>query len=929
MPRATNAKPQPTKSASLPTGTVTFLFTDIEGSTQRWEAHKAAMADAVARHDTLMRAAVVQHAGFVFKTVGDAFCAAFNQPEEAIAAALQAQRDLMVEDFKSVGGLSVRIAIHTGSAQERDADYFGPAVNRVARLLAIGHGGQILVSGTTTDLVQGCLPSQTSLRDLGEHQLRDLVMPEQVYQLIAPGLREAFPPLKSLAALPNNLPRQATPFVGREQELAEIKALIGKWQVVTLVGTGGVGKTRIALQVGADLLDGSNDGVWFIDLAQVPGGDYLAPAIAQALGLPPRADSDPLSDVLAYLRDKHLLIILDNCEHVIGAASRMAAAIIKSCPQVFILATSREALNLHGEQVYRMPSLPAPPSGSVLSAEDSLKYGAVALFAARASAIDARFSFDDDKAPIVADICRRLDGIALAIELAAARVTILNLKQLSQRLDERFRVLTGGDRTALPRQQTMRAAIDWSYDLLSEDERTLFCRLSIFQGGWTLEAASEVCADELLDEFKIFDVLSSLVNKSLVVVEFQQDSQRYRLLESLRQYALERLRKLGRYDLVARRHAEYFRKYGQLIAEKWNVLIEVEWLTLVDSELDNIRAALQWALTEAHDPLLGAALAENLWVYWFVCLPQEGRRWLEAARQEINPQDDPALSAALDLALSRALLNFSYQSAVAAAERALETARMLEDERLMARALFYLGEGRISQGRLDEAESLLSEALELSERCRDPYRAATARHLLGRVYMQRKQYDRAREYMMPAMRFYESRGAERNHGVGLVALATLERAVGNKQRAVDLSTDACAMARTIRDVTLEALAECSLGISLAAAERFEESKTHARKALTITHDRQVGSALVAALHLATQLAIHSQQFPAAARLIGYTDVLQTDKAPRIMFFGLDAEDLIGALRSQLDAADLQALKSEGAAWGQEQGYKAALAVCEA
>ncbi|HLW36899.1 MAG TPA: adenylate/guanylate cyclase domain-containing protein, partial [Candidatus Eremiobacteraceae bacterium] len=771
----------------MPTGTVTFLFTDIEGSTRRWEAHRDQMARAVARHEQLMRGAVNDHGGIVFKTVGDAFCVAFDQPQKAVAAALAAQRALAAEDFSAVEGLRVRMALHTGTAYERDADYFGPAVNRVARLLAVGHGGQILVSGTATDLLQGSLPPETSLRDLGEHQLRDLAYPEQVYQLVAAGLVDIFPPLRSLASLPNNLPRQATPFIGRDQELAEVKALVGKSRIVTVVGTGGVGKTRTALQVGADLLDGSGDGVWFVDLAQVPGGEYVAPAIAQIFGLPTSSDHDPIDDVLAHLKNKRLLLILDNCEHVVSVATSVAAAIIKGCPQVSVLATSREGLNVHGEQIYRMPSLSVPPAGTALSAEQSLGYAAVALFVVRASALDAQFSLTDEKAQVVADICRRLDGIALAIELAAARVTILNLKQLSQRLDERFRLLTGGDRTALPRQQTMRAAIDWSYDLLSDEERTIFRRLAVFQGGWTLEAAGDVCADDTLDEFTIFDVLSSLVNKSLVVVEFDQDAQRYRFLESLRQYALERLRKQGEYDVVAARHARYFAAYGRQLAEKWQRIPEVAWTALAESELDNVRAVLQWALAEAHDPMLGSELAERLWAYWFGRSTHEGRRWLEMARSNVNPDNNRQLSVAIDLALSRLLINSSWRSAVAACERSLDGARALADDRPLVRALFYLGEARMFQGRLAEAEPLLIQARELSQRLHDRYRETAATQQLAKLYLEQKQYEQAREFMTTAMRFYESRGPERNYGLALIEHATLERTTGNNEGAIALA----------------------------------------------------------------------------------------------------------------------------------------------
>ncbi|MDQ6825094.1 MAG: NB-ARC domain-containing protein [Candidatus Eremiobacteraeota bacterium] len=917
------------KPDSLPSGTVTFLFTDIEGSTQRWETHRAEMALAVARHEKLMRTAISKHGGFVFKTVGDAFCVAFPQAQDAVAAALNAQRDLASEDFTSDNDLRVRMAIHTGTAQERDADYFGPTVNRVARLLAIGHGGQVLVSGTATDLLQGSLPAQTSLRDLGEHQLRDLAFPEQVYQLVAPGVTDIFPPLRSLGVLPNNLPRQATVFVGRDQELADIKALLTKSQIVTIVGTGGVGKTRTALQVGADLLDGSGDGVWFVDLAQVASADYVVTAIAQVFNLQIQSDRDLLDDVRAHLKNKRLLLILDNCEHVVAEATRAVAAIVKDCRGVVVLATSREGLNVHGEQVYKMPSLAIPPAGSTPTAAEALTYGAIALFVARAAALDAQFSLSDDKAPIVADICRRLDGIALAIELAAARVTILNLKQLSQRLDERFRLLTGGDRTALPRQQTMRAAIDWSYDLLSEDERTIFRRLAIFQGGWTLEAASDICSDDLLDEFKIFDIISSLVNKSLVMVEFDAETQRYRFLESLRQYGIEHLRKQGEFDAVARRHARYFADYGRQVAAKWQLVPELSWLALIEAELDNVRAALQWCLDQGNDPMLGAELAERFWAYWFGRSLQEGRHWVEAARASVTPESNPALSVAIDLALSRILINFSWEEALAACHRALAGARALGDQRALSRALFYVGEAQLFAKQLDEAEAALTEARDMARRAGDQYREASARQLLGRLYIDRKQLDTAREHLTVSMRFYEKRGAERNRGIALVYQAVLERAAGDLPRAIELTREANRMAQTLGDRTLEMLAQSSTAACLVAAERFAEAKATTRAALLLAREEGLGAALASALQTCVALANHDRDFDRAARLFGYTEKIEADRTrlPGNAFFGFDPSWLLGPLRDHLSDERLRILMAEGATLSEAQGFEEALLVC--
>ena len=380
------------------------------------------------------------------------------------------------------------MALHSGATDERDGDYFGPAVNRVARLLAVAHGGQVVASATTALLLRGMMPEQTQLRDLGEHRLKDLVEPERVWQLLAPGLAELFPPLQSLESLPNNLPRQLTPLIGRDDVLAEVEPLVLEQPLVSLVGTGGIGKTRLALQIGADLLDRVGDGVWVVELAALNDAASVVNAIASTLGLREQGDRPMLDVIEHYLRPRQLLLILDNCEHLIEEVARIADAILRTARDVRVLATSREPLRIAAERVYPVPSL-AVPLGDALTASDALQYGAIAFFAERARASDAKFALSDESAPIVSEICRRLDGIALAIELAAARVKVMAPRQLAQKLDERFRVLTGGNRTALPRQQTMRALIGWSYDLLSEQEQKLFRFVSIFVGGWTLAAA--------------------------------------------------------------------------------------------------------------------------------------------------------------------------------------------------------------------------------------------------------------------------------------------------------------------------------------------------------------------------------------------------------------------------------------------------------
>ena len=481
---------------NLPNGTVTFLFTDIEGSTTRWDRHEQAMGSALARHDTLLRESIAARNGHVFKTVGDAFCAVFPTAPDALAAALSAQQKLAAEPWhQDLDGVRVRMALHTGAAEQREGDYFGTTLNRVARLLATGHGGQALLSQATYELVRDHLPRGADLRDLELHRLKDLQRPEHVYQLLHPDLPADFPKLRSLDPLRNNLPIQATSFVGRDKEIKAVKALLARTRLLTLTGSGGAGKTRLSLQVAADLTEGVDDGVWLAEFASLSDPGLVAQTLAQALGVREEPGRPITQTLVDFLRPRSLLLVLDNCEHVLDAAAELCEAILRTCLSVKILASSREGLNIAGETTYRIPSLSVPDLKRSATPESLSHYEAVRLFIERAQAAQSSFSVTNANAPAVAQICHRLDGIPYAIELAAAKVRALSAEQINARLDDRFRLLTGGSRTALPRQQTLRAMIDWSYDLLSTEEQTLLRRLSVFAGGWTLEAAEAVCAD--------------------------------------------------------------------------------------------------------------------------------------------------------------------------------------------------------------------------------------------------------------------------------------------------------------------------------------------------------------------------------------------------------------------------------------------------
>jgi predicted ATPase/class 3 adenylate cyclase len=616
--------------SALPTGTVTFLFTDIEGSTRLWEQHPEAMPGALACHNQLLRAAIEAHGGHVFKTVGDQFCAAFAAAPEALDAALAIQQALRSEPWPQTGPLRVRIALHTGTVREQDGDYFGAPLSRVSRLLETGHGGQILLSQSTYDLARDHLPAGVTLRDLGEHRLRDLARSERVFQPVTAALPAEFAPLNSLDARPHNLPAQPTPLIGRSEEVAAVQQLLRQEgiRLVTLTGSGGTGKSRLGLQVAAELLDQFAAGVFFVALAPISDPILVLSAIAQTLGVRESAGISLPESLKAYLQEKHLLLLLDNFEQVLAAAP-LVAELLASCPRLKILVTSRAALRLRGEKEFLVPPLALPDPRHLPSLETLSQYAAVELFIQRALDMRPEFAVTNENAPAVAEICVRLDGLPLAIELAASRIKLLPPQALLGRLDSRLKLLTGGSRDLPARQQTLRGAIAWSYDLLGEHEKKLFRRLVVFSGGCTLEAAEAVCnADGDLD-VDVLDGVASLVDNSLIRQEEQTAGQaRLSMLETIREYGLECLSASGEAEAVRKQHGEFFRALAEEAEpELWR---QAAWIDRLESEHDNLRAALDWCA--GHSPEAGLCLAGALHWFWHIRGHfTEGRRRLEMA----------------------------------------------------------------------------------------------------------------------------------------------------------------------------------------------------------------------------------------------------------------------------------------------------------
>ena len=721
-----------------PSGTVTFLFTDIEGSTKLWEQHPQAMAAALAQHDRVLREAIEFNSGFLVKTTGDGVHAVFHSAVEGAAAILHIQEQLLAMTWGPTGPLRVRAALYSGEAELREGDYYGQAVNRAARLMSIASGGQILISASTASMLRDQLPDEATLADLGEHRLRSLDRVERVYQLMHPDLQSDFPPLASSRSIPNNLPTQLTSFIGRERETAQLTQLLApdpnqgdehkdsrQPRLITLTGPGGTGKSRLSLHAAAGVIEHFPDGVWLVELAPVTDPNIVIQTVAAPLGIHEQAGR-PIFDMLVdYLRAKKILLILDNCEHLIDECARLADTLLRASPELRILASSREALGIAGEQAMRIRSMALPMSQNGLSIEELAAYEAINLFVARAQAVNGDFSLSPENAPYVLQICQRLDGIPLAIELAAARVRVLSPGQIATRLDDRFRLLTGGSRTALPRQRTLQALVDWSYDLLSDSECVLLRRLSVFSGGWTLDAAELVAGTEPLEPYDILDLMEQLVNKSLVAANESESTTRYRMLETIRQYAQERLAESGGAVAARDRHLAY---YVDQNLRAWLALLELRPTELVRQlgiEGDNIRAARAWALESD----LGAAL--SLAAYRSPRLNQylpaaEALRFIETVLEKAEscadyagtevPSENRSLLAAAYVSAST--VSYAIGRNVQTLDYALigaELARDIDDRQVLCWALGLASPASRTLGDLKQAIEMRNESLLLAK----------------------------------------------------------------------------------------------------------------------------------------------------------------------------------------------------------------------
>jgi predicted ATPase/class 3 adenylate cyclase len=883
-----------------PTGAVTFLFTDIEGSTARWESHREAMQAALRSHDAILQQRILANNGYVFKTIGDAFCAAFSDPHDAVRAAAEAQRRIAEQDWSAIGGLRVRMALHVGETDERDGDYFGPPVNRVARLLSAAHGGQVLLSGAVSDAVGSQLSDGVSLRALGVLPLRDLKEPERVHLLITPGLSPVDKPLRALQTPPNNLPRQTSAFVGRIDDAMRVAEMLRHGGLITIVAAGGVGKTRLALEVAASLLNESTDGAWFVDLAPISEPSLVAGTILSALDAPQSDGVPAVEQLVAYLRTRSLLLILDNCEHVVAEVAIIVSAILARCPEIAVLTTSREALNITAEHAYHLATL------------DELS--AVELFADRARIANPHFVLDDASRAAVEKICRRLDGIALGIELAAARVKSIPVTSIAERLE--LRMLSGGGRDRNARQQTMNALVGWSYDLLTADEKAFFRGLAVFVGGMTLETVAVVCADETVDEWAILDLLTSLVEKSLLVAEPPEAPTRYRMLEPIREYAREQLTISGEAHTASWRHARGFAVIADRRYAEWDTTPGVDWLERQERDLDNFRSAMHWSLGEGQEPEVGARIAGSVGpVFLRTSLLAEGIRWGRLALS-VAADLSAVAKARLSYALSMLSNNTaSHRAALEYAEAAAELYRSTSDSRGLVRALSQTAQQLANNDQLGRAARTAKEALALARGLDDSAILASA---LARCANSTspEEFNLARELYRESVALYRSiernvdaarvldwwAGAESVHGMLPEAARIIDEALPLSSGEVEMWT-----------------------ISTAAAVYWmlgnrDRAVPLIRRSLSLAGETLHPILLPFAVSYAALIA-GDMDLAEATRLVAYADIRQ-----RAIGFARSQreqeafDDLNCKIETALPPEEVNRAKFEGTHWSDEQAY---------
>ena len=760
---------------SIPSGNITFLFTDIEGSTKLAHEFHELLPDALQRHQKILHEAVAANSGYVFRIIGDAFFCSFERSADAVKAAVEAQILLSNEQWKGVT-IKVRIGIHAGDAEWNGTDYDGYlTLARTNRIMSAAYGEQIVISEKVyknlAEELHVLNASGILFRDLGERRLKDVVQPIRLFQITAPGLREEFPPLKTLDARPNNLPVQLTSFVGREDVIDNIKTLLKQTHLLTLIGFGGTGKTRLAMQIGADLIDEFSHGVFLAELSPFSEPSLISQALLNIFELEEELGKSQEESLTGYLKDKQMLIILDNCEHMIIESASFAEMLLRNCPQLKIIATSREALLCSGEQAFRVPPLVIPHASAQVSAEQLMEFESARLFVERAKSVNPDFRIDDDTAVAVAGICRQLEGIPLAIELAAVRTKVLPVEKIFQRLSDRFKLLTGGMRTAETKQQTLKAMVDWSYDMLSPEEKKLLNRLSVFSGGWTLDAAEEVCSGNGLDNVDILDLLSRLADKSLI--QPCTGNNRYNILETIRQYAEQKKDESNEGDMLVLSHLEFYLKLSEAIRSDIEKGIEKQMLDDLDTEMNNFRKAMANSIIIGKREK-GIKIALNLSRFWEIRgYIKEGRNHILELLGDADEINSKLRASSFQWLGTLEWITGDFDKAKTYYDKSLRLYRNLNNVRGVGTTLGNLGLIAQSQGDYEKAKMLNEKSFKSIKEIGDKGLIADSLFNAVAPLIYLKEYDKAEEKLNECLKIYRDVNDLRGIAMSLSNLGSL------------------------------------------------------------------------------------------------------------------------------------------------------------
>ncbi len=887
---------------NAPSGLVTFLFTDIEGSTKIAQQYPGQMQGVLAEHDNIIRSAVESNNGIVFLHVGDGYCCAFADAADALHAAAHIQQSAQGRDPDGVP-LKIRIGIHTGNAEWSGERYMGyMTLARTSRIMSAAHGEQTLVSDETAKHSFDRITGNISLRDLGERRLKDLIQSLRLYELIVPGLRTDFPPIKALDLRPNNLPVQITGFIGREDEINSLKTVLSRTRLLTILGAGGAGKTRLSIQLAAEVMDDFPDGVWLVELAQIAEAGLLAQAVMQSLDLAESPDTSPKENLAGNLKDKRLLIILDNCEHIVDEVAELTEFLLMKSRQAKILATSREALRCEGEQTFLVLPLKFPDPADNVSPEMLIRYESVRLFIERALSVNRNFRVNDKNASALANICFQLDGIPLAIELAAAKIGVLSLEQINLRLDNRFQLLKGGRRTSLPRQQTLRAMIDWSYELMDLTGKKFWNRLSIFLNGCTIESAEAVCCADESECGVVIDHLTHLTDKSVVFVD--DESQRFRMLETIRQYGEDKLKESGSYAETSRRHAEYFRDFVSSAEKEIRGEKGKEWIKAIEYENANIEKALKWSIDNGNT-VVANRIASSMGTYWQLRgLISEAAFWLSQTIKLEDKIPTPDLCKVLSHAGNFARIQGEYQKAGELLRESLEMSRQIGDINSASDTLNRLGIFEYDLGNFEESIRYYEQNLFLYRERGDKLGTARSLNNIGNAYCNMGDTAKGQELYEECLLLRREMGDRLGVAITLNNMGILLYEKGNYERALSVLEESLEIRTESGDKTGIAITLANLGHTYYNQGYYEEATEHYDKYKEILTKTGERFGIAESIYNFAKVSIARNEIAEAEELMNklhvLTDELNTESITVLTHY---AAGRLAFMKGDLDEAD--------------------------